>query len=389
MEQQEEKRKIKAYQRKSKRSKSGSSSIPLDLVSEILLRLPEKSVARFRCVSKPWSSITTEPYFINLLTTRSPRLLLCFKANEKFFVSSIPQHRQTFETWNKSHSYSQLIDRYHMEFSEEMNYFPPSESVNGLICFQESARLIVWNPSTRQLLILPKPNGNSNDLTIFLGYDPVEGKHKVMCMEFSATYDTCRVLTLGSAQKLWRTVKTHNKHRSDYYDSGRCINGVVYHIAYVKDMCVWVLMSFDVRSEIFDMIELPSSDVHKDVLIDYNGRLACVGREIIEKNGIRLWILEKHNKWSSKDFLAPLVHIYKSLSTNKFLLKGFTHAGEIIYVESMFHKSAKIFFYDPVRNTSRRFELKGFTDDEFVLSNEHGYTVHVFPNHVESQISFT
>lgn len=385
--QEEEKKKIKVYQKKRKRSKSGSSSIPLDLVSEILLRLPEKSVVRFRCVSKPWSSITTEPYFINLLKTRSPRLLLCFKANEKLFVSSIPQHRQTFETGNKSHSSSQPIDRYHMEFSKEINYFLPTESVNGLICFQESAKPIVWNPSTGRLLTLPTPNGNWNDLTILLGYDPVEGKHKVICMQFSITCDGCRVLTLEPGQKTWRTVKTHYKHRSDYNTCGRCINGVVYYIAFVNDRCVWVLMSFDVKSEKIDMIELPSSDVHKDVLIAYHGRLACVGRERIKKNGIRLWILEKH-KWSSKDFLAPLVHIDKSLTTN-FLLKGFTHAGEFIYVESMFHKSAYILFCDPVRNTFRRFELKGFTDDEFVLSNEHGYTLHVFPNHLESQISFT
>ncbi|CAL9220250.1 unnamed protein product [Arabidopsis halleri] len=383
MEQQgEEKKKIKVYERKRKRSKSGSSYIPLDLVSEILLRLPEKSVVRFRCVSKPWSSITTEPYFINLFKTRSPRLLLCFNANDKFFVSSIPQHHQTFENWNKL---LLIVINYHMDLPRKCSYFPPTESVNGLICFQQSATPIVWNPSTRQLLTLPKPNESWHDLTIFLGYDPVEGKHKVMCMEFARVCDTCRVLTLGSAQKSWRMVKTDYKHRSDTNTCGRCINGVVYYLSFVNDTCVWVLMSFDVKSEKFDMIELPHSDVHKDVLITYHGRLACVDhRERIKKNGIRLWIF----KWSSKDFLAPLDHIDKSLGTY-FLLKGFTHAGEFIYEESIFHKSTYVLFCDPVRNTFRRFELKGITDDESMLSNVYGdtYTRHVFPNHVESQIS--
>ncbi|XP_010464693.1 PREDICTED: putative F-box protein At3g10240 [Camelina sativa] len=390
MEQQEEKkrRKVHKRRRRGKQSKSGSS-IPLDVTSEILLRLPEKSVVRFRCVSKPWSSITTDPYFISLFKTRSPRLLLCFKANDKLFVSSIPQHHQTFDTWNKSYSSSELIDRYHMELKFPINfdYFRPTESVQGLICFQESATPIVWNPSTRRLLTLPKLNTGWKDITIFLGYDPVEGKHKVMCIPFSKSCDDCRVFTLGSAQKSWRAVKTNYSHRSNYYTSGRCIKGVVYYLAFVYHMDVWVLMSFDVKSEIFDRILLPQSDVHKE-LIPYEGRLACVDRKPNMKKGFRLWILEdaEKQKWSSKDFLAPRYHFDKSLRCY-FLLKGFTSAGEFIYVEQMFHKPSYILFCDPVRNSFRRFELKGITDDQSVLSNVHGYTLHVFPNHIESQIS--
>ncbi|KAG2242786.1 hypothetical protein Bca52824_095371, partial [Brassica carinata] len=46
-------------------------SIPLDVISEILSKLPTKSVGRFRCVSKLWSSVTTDPYFINRFETQS------------------------------------------------------------------------------------------------------------------------------------------------------------------------------------------------------------------------------------------------------------------------------------------------------------------------------
>lgn len=34
--------------------------IPLDLTREILLRLPARSLVRFRCISKLWSSLTTK-----------------------------------------------------------------------------------------------------------------------------------------------------------------------------------------------------------------------------------------------------------------------------------------------------------------------------------------
>ncbi|XP_020866668.1 F-box protein At1g31080-like isoform X2 [Arabidopsis lyrata subsp. lyrata] len=56
-----------------------SDSIPIDLILEILSRLPSKSIARFRCLSKLWGSMLRQPYFTELFLTRSsarPRLLI-------------------------------------------------------------------------------------------------------------------------------------------------------------------------------------------------------------------------------------------------------------------------------------------------------------------------
>ncbi|CDY24359.1 BnaA07g02840D [Brassica napus] len=84
--------------RKTNCKKSRIQSIPTDLTIEILSRLPEKSVARFSCVSKLWSSITSDPSF-----PRS-RLLLCFQKHNDLFVSSIPHHNQ-----NSNRSYSSSL----------------------------------------------------------------------------------------------------------------------------------------------------------------------------------------------------------------------------------------------------------------------------------------
>ncbi|CAN6816846.1 unnamed protein product, partial [Brassica oleracea var. botrytis] len=58
---------------------SQPNHIPLDLALEILSRLPAKSIMRYRCVSKLWSSSITLTYFINSFASRSskqPRSLL-------------------------------------------------------------------------------------------------------------------------------------------------------------------------------------------------------------------------------------------------------------------------------------------------------------------------
>ncbi|CAN6865167.1 unnamed protein product [Brassica oleracea] len=154
------------------RKKAKTGYLPTDLTTETLLRLPEKSVARFSCVSKLWSSITTDPPFISLFETRSPRqrLLLCFQKYAKLFVSSIPQHTQNS---NRSYSSSLSFDHHHMS-SELAPHLP-------------------------------------------------------------------NLLTISS----WDTV-------------GRCIDGVIYYLTFPCPNLDYIVMSFDVRSEKFDMIKLPS-----------------------------------------------------------------------------------------------------------------------------------
>ncbi|CAF1947013.1 putative F-box protein At1g47790 [Brassica napus] len=368
--------KEKKKKRKTRYRKGRTQSIPTDLTIEILSRLPEKSVARFSCVSKLWSSITSDPSFPR------PRLLLCFQKydDSDLYVSSIPQH--TRNSNNRSYSSSLSFDHHHMmKLPSCYNLFSSKESVHGLICFQKSENPIVWNPSTRQFIalpILPIPCKDWKKTTLLLGYDPIEGKHKVVCLPFKRTCYVCRVFKLGSGQKSWRNVKTNIQHRptSDTYE--RYIEGVIYYLASS------VVMSFDVRSEKFDMIKLPSG-YFSGLLITYKGRLAFFSRMSYTTNHRKLWILEDAQKhiWSGQDFLLP----FADLDYLSFKLTGFTHAGEFIFVPTRRSQSSHILLYDPVRNSWRKFEFKGLAD-KVSLHNEHRpYALHVFPNHIDSQVS--
>ncbi|KAF8100406.1 hypothetical protein N665_0225s0022 [Sinapis alba] len=148
-------------------------------------------------------------------------------------------------------------------------------------------------------------------------------------------------------------------------------------------------MSFDVRSEKFDMIKLPSKSPW-DVLITYKGRLAFYSEEDYRINHCKLWILEdaqKHN-WLGQDFLLP----FGDLDAGSFKLTGPTHAGEFIYVPERVSQSFYILLCDPVRNSWRRFEFKGMADEVSVRVDEdeeeehRPYALHAFPNHIDSQM---
>ncbi|CAH8355511.1 unnamed protein product [Eruca vesicaria subsp. sativa] len=192
--------------------------IPIDLTVEILSRLPAKSIMRYQCVSKLWSSITRLPSFINSFTSRaSPRLLLTFKYHKKKLVFSFPQNQNTDGSYSPVYSY-------HMENTNYDRYLQ-WESVQGLILLYG---LKIWNPSLRRVLTLPRPKGHIPTSLYtrksYLGYDPLEGKHKVLSLYYYGSNNFVKpmILTLG-AQESWRRV---TKDGDGHKWTRQCLPGV-------------------------------------------------------------------------------------------------------------------------------------------------------------------
>ncbi|KAL9308988.1 putative F-box domain-containing protein [Arabidopsis thaliana] len=62
----------------------------MDVVTEILTRFPVKTLMRFKCVSKLWSSIIRSPYFISrFLKVPSQRIYICVSHFEDYRPSEI------------------------------------------------------------------------------------------------------------------------------------------------------------------------------------------------------------------------------------------------------------------------------------------------------------
>ncbi|KAG2304875.1 hypothetical protein Bca52824_033526 [Brassica carinata] len=377
---------------------ASTSSFPLDLIPEILSKLPAKSVGRFRCVSKLWSSITTDPYFIKSFETQSrqkkPSLLVCFKRGDRLFVFSIPQDRQTP---NQPHDSipSQPVHSYHMTYPKSYRFLP-WVSVHGLICCFEEAKekLIIWNPTTRKLYTLTKPIKGLPYAKFLLGYDPADAIYKVLCILFDKTTDEGCVLTLGSAQESWRRIKTNHKHCVNSFPTQHvCTKGFIYYRAYTDTTDrIGFIMSFDVRSEKFHMIKFPWNDMGSIVVLIYQGMFACL-RSTYPGDSITLWILQDAEKhvWSRKNFLAPFRYYDQSLKIVCNLI-GFTDSGELVYVPVRCYKSFYVLYYDPEKNKFHRVECKGIADDESRLKNglvkSRLFNIPIVSNHMESLMSF-
>lgn len=119
-----------------KRKKQTKTELPQEIIhDEILIRLPVKSLIRFKCVCKSWLSLFSDPEFTKLHVSRQ-----C--------------HDQNYLVKNRYMLELKIISRF-----KESNIVMTTAcignslllgSVNGVICFASPDVFTLWNPVIRQ-----------------------------------------------------------------------------------------------------------------------------------------------------------------------------------------------------------------------------------------------
>ncbi|CAA7017100.1 unnamed protein product [Microthlaspi erraticum] len=300
-----------------------SEPIPVDLVAEIFVRLPLKSIARSRCLSKYWASILRLPYFTELFLTRScarPRLLFSFLKD-----GWMPR---------KTHHVS-----------------------------------VVCNPSTGQTLTV-----NSRrrlGVRSYFGYDPIDKQHKVLAMTWKVNRnywmvsEEHQVLTLGTSEPSWRMIECcipHTPLYSEYYNI--CINGVLYYQAVNKSSGDCIIVCFDVKSEKFSFVkdkDAFTTSYGCAALINYKGKLGSLlfRKSFTYYGSIKLRVLEDAEKheWSEHIFVLPTS--WKNIFQDTWLhVVKVTQTNEIVLARS----SSDVLYYNTETNTIRKVAIHGMEE---------------------------
>ncbi|KAL6205822.1 hypothetical protein ACLB2K_023074 [Fragaria x ananassa] len=214
-------------------------SLPEELIPDILLRLPIKSLIRFTSVSKSWNSTIKHPTFIR-------------------------NHTLNFSDQNATH-----LLLLHTLLSNEDSSNPYGIELinaclravgtcNGLVFLADDLKrcgdtFVIWNPSVRKYVTLPQSSVRFSTHGIYtdmsgLGYDAIGNDYKVV-----------RLTTLNNVT-----------------DDGPSIaqvfvNGALHWPAYNKQ---YFVLTFDVASESFGEINLPmrfQSNFPEDLMLSASG----------------------------------------------------------------------------------------------------------------------
>ncbi|ESQ33557.1 hypothetical protein EUTSA_v10007859mg [Eutrema salsugineum] len=369
----------------------GSDFFPVDLIPEILSRLPAKSIGRFHCVSKLWGSILHRPDFNKLFLTGSsarPRLLFAIQGvvTGDWFCFSSPQPHNPYD--QKEESLVFAADSHLKRHENSWLHFCGYAS--GLICFCRHTWIyetvhVICNPSTGQCMSLPKLRTKDFSRS-FLGFDPIDKQFKVLCMANPNLNYGQRILTLGTGKMGWRKIKPPLIHHpADDSSQQICIDGVLYYFALMWETLEThhVIVCFDVKSEKFKFIDAASSyDWGVKKLINYKGKLGMISWHYTHSGEsdtfeFLMWVLEDVEKqeWSKYVYTLPC-------KCNRFGVAGMTASGDIVLWEKYTYKpSLDVFYFNPRSNSTLcSVEIQG--NHEVFDMNRH--SICTFVDHVET-----
>ncbi|KAK1294761.1 F-box protein CPR30 [Acorus calamus] len=231
--------------------------ISQDIILNILSRLPLKSLMRCKCVSKHWYSLINDPILAELHLQRSNcdsiNLVICHYDPSrtawdiliyKFDNENQPQFSASLKT--------------------DIEDITSVYSCEGLICISGSSGIHICNPSTRELVTLPRSNSLKKPSMHGFGYSPSTKEYKVVQLIHNKLIDGCsplsskfEVLTLGT--KSWRPIGNapyvlHPKKNSI------TLNGIMYWLTCTKKRgpdSVEEIATFNVGDERFGAFSGP------------------------------------------------------------------------------------------------------------------------------------
>ncbi|XP_009107031.1 F-box/LRR-repeat protein At2g40920-like [Brassica rapa] len=350
--------------------------IPMHVVTEeVLTRMPAKSLMRFKCVSKLWSSLISSPYFkdrfLTVPTRQRPHLFMCLQ-DVNDHSSSVPDANSD-DTPSSSSSF--VVD--HTIPRMRGGYI--CQNLRGFMCYDLWQKPRIFNPATRQLVTLPpafNPNTTKGTVSYYFGHDPITDQYKVVCsVGVRLTDHRVFVLKPGGGGS-WR--KAYRLPPPDFIPhiaarGGVCINGVIYYLGWTAaDSCM--LVTFHIRSHDFKMIqvplpeELPPPAKMKNVcLVEYGGKVTVVDQASLRDKGrLDLWALEDaaNQKWSSKRLVVKPSQL-DFVRNTEFVVRGTSRNGKVFLIPTDLVSPFQILCYDLQSNHMRKIDIKGVPDHWF------------------------
>ncbi|XVF83901.1 hypothetical protein PTKIN_Ptkin16aG0531200 [Pterospermum kingtungense] len=313
------------YRQRAGMEMMSNGDCPVDILIEILLKLPVKSILRFKSVAKTWNHLFENPSFVSQhhsISKKSKLLVFCVWGNRAWPIRSISI--RSFVDGDLV-SYHDLGQQLPSDFAP-MNYSFDICIDNGLFCLldRRNSVLTLWNPATREFRNLPECNLSFPIKryaylapTLGFGLDPFSNDYKKMSTDS------------------WRVLKEEEVRFSPDLDicrniSNACVNGVYYWLAPRK------VVAFHLGSEDFELIESPLSEPReKGQLLILHDRISIWDTEfdVGRNRSNEVWVLNDEGQWTKVLKIEPVLEIRRLIGfcTNSKVLVESLRRGLSVY----------------------------------------------------------
>lgn len=309
--------------------------MPENVIRDILLKLPVKSLMRCRCVCKSWCALIGSPFFVTQhLHIQSTGLIVLngINADAHLLVFDDKTYDAVVETVSIPNPYD----------VEKMEVYPRFVGAcNGIICVLclkqnrhlfDSHVIELWNPATKEMKVLPMANitlSPQNRCPHFgFGFDAKTSDYKVVRIVHS--------LSPSFQDSLPPAVEVYSLNTDCWNEIDSQVPFFYFDMrwsgiyTYLDGFCYWgannengyVLLSFDMADEEFQMTPLPISkyfDVGQICLSVLKGSIALIVHCLDDPGSLsrlEIWLIDKDVKNSSwvkhftVDFVPSLAPIF-------------------------------------------------------------------------------
>lgn len=283
----------------------------VDIISNIFLRIPIKSLLTLRCVSKSWCKIIDDPFYAHMQYH-------CGEAEQETPLI-IPEFVVSRKAVSLYAACDNEEDRMiHAAKIPMVNFEVKGSaggSCNGLMYFAEfrGARIVVLNPLRRQFKILPSMSIENfccdREKAYGLGFDTLTKTFKMVCTIYEASTPVCTLVhTLGTTS--WREI---SKVPFPYlmYGEPVFVHGFLHWMVEPcsnTENCEGRIMAFDVSKETFKLIPHPEIclDKHRRLfrVLDIKGNLAM--SDLSFKTEIDIWVMDYEKKLWSRGYTISI-----------------------------------------------------------------------------------
>ncbi|KAI3440832.1 F-box domain-containing protein [Psidium guajava] len=253
-----------------------------DMILEILLRLPAKSLMRFKCVSKRWQSLISGRDFVksHLQRLKAGDII----SSQRIFKTG-PLETINYEALDGSMGGDgdREVVKYHQpRMGVDVSRCDPKlvGSCDGLVCLCVRGRFVLYNPTTKESRNLPrtpkKAKGSDlfqlHDLIQGLGYDSRSDGYKIVQCKVPGNWPKdsgeweVEIFSLKSGS--WRRTQPRlGSHLSVETGKGRGVywNGALHWcvVDYSTETADIVIISFDLSEEKFQhVLSVPKVNEH-------------------------------------------------------------------------------------------------------------------------------
>ncbi|KEH40919.1 putative F-box domain-containing protein [Medicago truncatula] len=319
-----------------------------DLEAEILVRLPAKSLMRFKCVQRSWNILFKNPKFV----IRNMHIHMSNDDDDHHRFVIIKQY--TKETCPKTHNHndrifdkpieSTCLETHLMLLSLPQHPTPTPNLIkslfpknipiriikiyghcNGILCleydYDYTLSLILWNPTTREVHFVPPHPASYIHPEYLIGFGAKHNTNDFKVVKLNVNREKRFVFSLSSLEiynlrdKSWTiihnptlppdqatmraTMRYYSKRPNKY---NILVNGIYHWITGYNVKGFSIILCFDFSNNKFHTLTGPTtrfaSEIGAENVTEINGSLAYVVQCYHPMIRMRIWVMDKLNGWT-------------------------------------------------------------------------------------------